>query len=76
MPEGELMMTYNEFFIKATGRDKGPFDYQRRLAEERELPQLLDIPTGCGKTAAVVLSSMWSYENRSSLNWEMTHIKK
>ena len=52
-------MNYNEFFTKATGIDKGPFDYQRRLAEERELPQLLDIPTGCGKTAAVVLAWLW-----------------
>ncbi|MEA3559390.1 MAG: CRISPR-associated helicase Cas3' [Candidatus Thermoplasmatota archaeon] len=52
-------MNYDEFFIKATGIDKGPFDYQRRLAEGEKLPQLLDIPTGCGKTAAVVLSWLW-----------------
>lgn len=36
-----------------------PFPYQRRFATYPELPQVLDIPTGCGKTAAVVLSWLW-----------------
>lgn len=38
-------MNYSEFFTKATGHE-GPFDYQRRLALDGELPQLLDVPTG------------------------------
>jgi len=34
---------FDEFFIKATGIETGPFDYQRKLAEQEELPQLLDV---------------------------------
>ena len=49
-------MTFKEFFRKATGFE--PFDYQSRLSEG-ELPELIDIPTGCGKTAAVVLAWLW-----------------
>jgi CRISPR-associated endonuclease/helicase Cas3 len=49
-------MTYDEFFQKAMRRpDYLPYDYQRRLAEE-DWPDLLDIPTGMGKTAAVILA--------------------
>ncbi|MEA3559392.1 MAG: hypothetical protein U9R75_09085 [Candidatus Thermoplasmatota archaeon] len=50
-------MEFKQFFREATKHE--PFDYQRRLAEGEKLPQLLDIPTGCGKTAAVVLSRLW-----------------
>ncbi len=52
-------MNYDEFFKRAFGKesekDFKPFDYQRRLAEE-PWPDLLDVPTGMGKTAAVVLA--------------------
>ncbi|MDG6224856.1 MAG: CRISPR-associated helicase Cas3' [Candidatus Thermoplasmatota archaeon] len=51
-------MNYDEMFKKATGNLE-PFPYQRRLATGEDLPQLLDIPTGCGKTAAVVLAWLW-----------------
>ena len=56
-------MSYAEFFKRAT-RDGvhphglGPFRYQRRLAEE-PWPELLDVPTGMGKTAAVTLAWLW-----------------
>ena len=42
------------------GRPPGflPYDYQRRVADEG-LPELLRIPTGCGKTEAVGLG--WLY---------------
>lgn len=50
-------MNYSTFFDQATGNR--PFPYQARLAEAG-IPDLLTIPTGCGKTAAVVLSWMWS----------------
>jgi len=54
-------MTYRDFFIQATGNPNGPYPYQSRLAEAKanEFPQLLDIPTGLGKTAAVVLAWLW-----------------
>jgi CRISPR-associated endonuclease/helicase Cas3 len=52
------MTTYDDFFVQATRLPTGPYDYQRRLARE-PWPELLDIPTGLGKTAAVVLAWLW-----------------
>ncbi len=46
---------YDMFFAQATGFPK-PYDYQRRLALAEELPEVLGIPTGVGKTAAVILA--------------------
>jgi len=55
-------MNYGDFFRRAFGReserDFQPFDYQRRLAAD-PWPDLLDVPTGMGKTAAVVLAWLW-----------------
>ncbi|MGE3277888.1 MAG: CRISPR-associated helicase Cas3' [Vicinamibacterales bacterium] len=51
-------MDYDAFFSAATGLP-GPYPYQRRLACE-EWPDLLDVPTGMGKTAAVTLA--WLYK--------------
>ncbi|WP_347257900.1 CRISPR-associated helicase Cas3' [Methylocaldum sp.] len=50
-------MTFDDFFKQATGL-KEPYDYQRRLAEG-PWPDLLDVPTGMGKTAAVTLAWAW-----------------
>src|ERR1035441_2377998 len=36
-----------------------PYDYQVRLATGEHFPELLDIPTGLGKTAAVVVAWLW-----------------
>lgn len=60
-------MSYDEFFIKATGLANGPYPYQRRLAEE-PWPELLDVPTGMGKTAAVVLGWLWKRGRRDGEN--------
>ncbi len=55
-------MTYEEFFCRAYDKagdsDFEPYDYQRRLADEL-WPEVLDIPTGMGKTAAVTLAWLW-----------------
>jgi hypothetical protein len=58
--------TFDDFFQTAT-RDAAhpdghqPFDYQRRLACDPECKsRLIDIPTGLGKTAAVVLAWLWN----------------
>lgn len=56
-------MSYAKFFQCATRvaeRPDGlaPFAYQCRLAQE-PWPELLDVPTGMGKTAAVMLSWLW-----------------
>ena len=53
---------FDYFFAAATGYER--FEYQRRLAEgdgeayERSL--LISVPTGMGKTAAVVLAWLWN----------------
>jgi CRISPR-associated endonuclease/helicase Cas3 len=70
------MMTFEKFFKVATAHSNGSYDYQCRLAcGERtagEPPQdwlshgtdceshLINIPTGLGKTAAVVLAWLWN----------------
>jgi hypothetical protein len=51
------MTIFADCFEAATGHE--PFPYQRRLAKADELPTLLNIPTGCGKTAAVILGWLW-----------------
>lgn len=73
-------MSYDDFFSKAT--DNGPYDYQGVLAcgeragrvESEWLAaghpctsHLIDIPTGLGKTAAMVLAWLW---NRVALQRE------
>ena len=50
---------FRSFFKQATGLTTGPHEYQAKLAECRRLPDILAIPTGCGKTAAAVLSWVW-----------------
>lgn len=53
-------MNFDDFFKAATGHAAGPFDYQRRLAgDDTGCPcesKLINIPTGLGKTVAVVLA--------------------
>ena len=51
------MPTFDAWFKRATRND--PFPYQQRFAEEGEIPQLVDVPTGLGKTAMVVLGWLW-----------------
>lgn len=65
---------FDTFFRHATGKE-APYDYQRRLAcGERGdrtdsewlqsgrdcIPQLINIPTGLGKTSAVVVAWLWN----------------
>jgi len=55
-------MNFDDFFRRAFDKDNdpafGPFDYQKKLAENA-WPDLLDVPTGMGKTAAVTLAWLW-----------------
>ncbi len=50
-------MNYRAFFESVTGRE--PFPYQERLGIE-PWPDLLDVPTGLGKTAAAIVA--WLYK--------------
>ncbi len=49
---------FDLFFKQATGKPDPPYPYQARLATGG-VPELLDIPTGLGKTAAVILGWLW-----------------
>lgn len=51
------MQNYAEWFAEIT--KKLPFPYQEQLATAPELPILLNVPTGAGKTAAAVLTWLW-----------------
>ncbi len=54
-------MTFDEFFIRATAGAK-PYAYQRRFATSIELPALLPVATGLGKSATLILG--WLYRRR------------
>lgn len=79
-------LPFDTFFQTAT--DHAPYDYQRRVAcgERNGRPEaewlasgtecnsrLINVPTGLGKTAAVVLAWLWNrltpaFNSQSSLN--------
>jgi CRISPR-associated endonuclease/helicase Cas3 len=46
-----------ELYEQALGTD--PYPFQERLASRSSLPDALHVPTGAGKTAAVVLGWLW-----------------
>lgn len=52
-------MDYTIFFGSATGHE--PYPYQAKVAERNDLPALLRIPTGAGKTEAVILGWLYRY---------------
>ena len=51
---------YSNFFQEVTGHE--PFPYQARFGSQ-EWPELLDVPTGLGKTSAVVVAWLWKRLN-------------
>lgn len=56
-------MSYDAFFAKATD-GRTPFPYQTRLAETSAWPARIEIPTGLGKTLAVVVGWLWRRTQR------------
>ena len=52
-------MDYAAFFSSATGHD--PYPFQAKVAETNELPTLLRIPTGAGKTETAILGWLYRY---------------
>ncbi|MDZ7662596.1 CRISPR-associated helicase Cas3' [Thiohalophilus sp.] len=58
-------MEFDDFFRKATGISSEPYPYQNRLANE-PWPELLNVPTGMGKTAAATLA--WVYKRKIKHN--------
>lgn len=55
--------TFEEFFEKACGFS--PYPYQKLLATGDEIPDILNIPTGAGKTEAAILC-MWMWRRHNS----------
>jgi len=53
-------MQYIDFFRTAIGISSAPYPYQERLAV-RDWPEIVSIPTGMGKTAAIILA--WLYKH-------------
>lgn len=54
---------FKAFFSTATGKPE-PYDYQSRLAESPCESRLISVPTGLGKTAAVVLAWLWNRQGK------------
>ena len=52
-------MDFADFFTSTTGHE--PYPYQAKVAERNELPALLKIPTGAGKTEAAILGWLYRY---------------
>lgn len=56
--------SFKDFFRRATKDEKNPsgydpYPFQKKFATSMQLPELIDIPTGMGKTDAVVLGWLW-----------------
>ena len=64
-------MSFADFFKAATGNSS--YDYQSRLAGRDSgtdcRSQLINIPTGLGKTAAVVLAWLWNRVHQQNPKW-------
>ena len=64
-------LQFDNFFRSATGNM--PYDYQSRLAGKDSgtacRSQLINIPTGLGKTAAVVLAWLWNRVQLQNPEW-------
>jgi len=52
------METFRQFFKQATHSSE-PYPYQERFASADTLPDLLNVPTGAGKTATAILGWLW-----------------
>ena len=52
------MESFEDFFRRATGRGR-PYGYQAQLAAAEQWPAFLAVPTGCGKSLAVLTA--WAY---------------
>lgn len=62
--------TFLPFFQKALGSDRLPYDYQVKLAGPTPCSsRLINIPTGLGKTAAVINAWLWNRVHKQREDW-------
>jgi CRISPR-associated endonuclease/helicase Cas3 len=57
--ESDAACSFGAFFKRAMGGEQEPYPYQERLATEPIESRLIHVPTGAGKTAAVILAWLW-----------------
>ena len=60
---------FSAFFSAAFEDARHPYDYQSRLAQADCESRLISIPTGLGKTAAVVLAWLYNRVHLQRANW-------
>ncbi len=62
------MTDFNNFFKNATNFE--PYDFQRKFACDIELPDIINIPTGLGKTECIIIGWLWrkTSEKKSQSN--------
>lgn len=61
-----MPVDFASFFSKAFADLRQPYDYQKRLTESPCESRMINIPTGLGKTAAVVLAWLWNRQQPNS----------
>ena len=59
-------MDFERFFFEATGHS--PYPWQATVARDG-LPELIDVETGAGKTAGVVLGWLWRRLHAHEPGW-------
>ena len=64
---------FKNFFEKATGFE--PYPYQQTIAKMDDFPYLIDVPTGLGKTAGIVIGWLWRRHNDSQSIREKTPMR-
>jgi len=60
---------FKTFFSTACGSNRQPYDYQSRLADLSCESRLISVPTGLGKTAAVILSWIYNRVHLKKSDW-------
>ena len=73
------MRNYAEWFAFVTQKPgqecRAPFPYQTRLATATEFPTLLNVPTGTGKTATVILGWLWRRHHAGEATRQQTPLR-
>ena len=60
------MNDFGNFFKNATNFE--PYDFQKKFANDDALPDIINIPTGLGKTECIILGWLWKRYNEDKLH--------